>query len=66
MYKLFSNNDPSDDIVTARAKPYLSPDSELALSTMTNIVIDIANAFIEHFLDFQHDGNFPKLSISFL
>jgi hypothetical protein len=53
MYQLYSNYSPGEDIITARAKPHMSPDAALVLSAMTQIIIDIAEAFNENFLTFN-------------
>ena len=53
MYELYSNYSPGEDIVTARAKQPISADAVFFLSTMTQIVVDIANAFNENFSNFK-------------
>ncbi|KFX90886.1 hypothetical protein V490_06225 [Pseudogymnoascus sp. VKM F-3557] len=53
MYRLYSNYSPGEDIITAQAKPHISPDAIFVLPAMTQIVIDIADAFNEMFLTFN-------------
>ncbi|KIN03309.1 hypothetical protein OIDMADRAFT_26023 [Oidiodendron maius Zn] len=53
IYELFSSYNPNDDILVARSQLYLSQDAKLVLSTMTRIVIDIANTFNETFDSFN-------------
>lgn len=53
MYELYGNYIPGEDIVTARAKAQVSPDAIIFLSAMTQIVIDIADAFNANFSSFN-------------
>lgn len=60
MYQLYSNYSPGEDIIAAREKHYISPDAILVLSAMTQIVIDIADAFNEKFLTFNFTAIAPS------
>lgn len=53
MYELFSTYTPGEDIITARAKLPLSREATFFLSTMTQIVSDIATTFNENFASFN-------------
>jgi hypothetical protein len=53
MYELYSTYTPGEDIITAREKPPISPEATLFLSSMTQIVIDIAIAFNANFSSFN-------------
>jgi hypothetical protein len=64
MYELYSNYSPGEDIVTARAKQPISADAVVFLSTMTQIVVDIANAFNENFSNFKLTAIAPSYPTS--